>query len=126
MCPPSSLPDCDVILEKFLLVSNLHCAGGGVITPVGSLYWSSLVSRLGLSLSLLFSSVSPRTLEVLVLILSVVTCHLVTTQKRKLGKFSDCQPGNWTSPFSVSGGSLTLAIPLMVCLSNAVPPHSPL
>lgn len=40
MCPPSSLPDCDVILEKFLLVSNLHCAGGGVITPVGSPYWS--------------------------------------------------------------------------------------
>ena len=32
MCPPSSLPDWDVILEKFLLVSNLHCAGGGVIT----------------------------------------------------------------------------------------------
>ena len=113
MCPPSSLPHCDVILEKFLLVSNLHCAGGDVITPVGSLYWSSLVSCLGLSLSLLFSS--PRTLEVLVL--SVVTCHLVTTQKRKLGKFSDCQPGNWTSPLSVSGGSLTLAMSLIVCLS---------
>ena len=44
----------------------------------------------------------------------VVTCHLVTTQKRKLGKFSDCQPGNWTSPVSVSSVSLTLVMSLMV------------
>ena len=46
MCPPSSLPDCDVILEKFLLVSNLHCAGGGVITQ------SDLSVLVSLSLSI--------------------------------------------------------------------------
>ena len=46
MCPPSSLPDWDVILEKFLLVSNLHCAGGGVITQ------SDLSVLVSLSLSI--------------------------------------------------------------------------
>ena len=37
-----------------------------------------------------------------------MTCHTLTTQERKLGKFSDCQSGNWTSPVSVSGVSLSL------------------
>ena len=104
MCPPSSLPDCDVILEKFLLVSNLHCAGGAVITP-------SRISVLVFSVSAFYSFHFH-----LLRSSSVVTCHLVTTQKRKLGKFSDCQPGNWTSPFSVSSVSLTLTMSLMVML----------